>query len=78
MQCPWCPPQERAARRWLRAQAARRHRNVPSAAVHGGLRDVQSLSVTSVITLLTDYGLEDGYVAACHGVIAGIAPPRSG
>jgi S-adenosyl-L-methionine hydrolase (adenosine-forming) len=30
--------------------------------------------VTSVITLLTDYGLEDGYVAACHGVIAGIAP----
>ncbi|MDA0634849.1 SAM-dependent chlorinase/fluorinase [Nonomuraea sp. MCN248] len=47
---------------------------MPSAAVHGGLRDVQSLSVTSVITLLTDYGLEDGYVAACHGVIAGIAP----
>lgn len=30
--------------------------------------------MTSVITLLTDYGLEDGYVAACHGVIAGIAP----
>jgi S-adenosylmethionine hydrolase len=30
--------------------------------------------VTSVITLLTDYGLEDGYVAACHGVIATIAP----
>lgn len=33
-----------------------------------------SPSVTSVITLLTDYGLEDGFVAACHGVIAGIAP----
>jgi S-adenosylmethionine hydrolase len=33
-----------------------------------------SRGVTSVITLLTDYGLEDGYVAACHGVIAGIAP----
>lgn len=30
--------------------------------------------MTQVITLLTDYGLEDGYVAACHGVIAGIAP----
>lgn len=30
--------------------------------------------MTSVITLLTDYGLEDGYVAACHGVILGIAP----
>ncbi|MBG0814740.1 S-adenosyl-l-methionine hydroxide adenosyltransferase family protein [Planomonospora sp. ID82291] len=30
--------------------------------------------MTSVITLLTDYGLEDGYVAMCHGVIAGIAP----
>ncbi|MEV7007397.1 SAM-dependent chlorinase/fluorinase [Streptosporangium sp. NPDC051022] len=30
--------------------------------------------MTSVITLLTDYGLADGYVAACHGVIAGIAP----
>ncbi|MFI6482317.1 S-adenosyl-l-methionine hydroxide adenosyltransferase family protein [Nonomuraea sp. NPDC050663] len=27
-----------------------------------------------VITLLTDYGLEDGYVAACHGVILRIAP----
>jgi Uncharacterized conserved protein len=24
--------------------------------------------------LLTDYGLEDGFVAACHGVIIGIAP----
>ncbi|MEV4181760.1 SAM-dependent chlorinase/fluorinase [Streptosporangium canum] len=30
--------------------------------------------MTSVITLLTDYGLEDGYVAACHGVIVGISP----
>jgi S-adenosyl-L-methionine hydrolase (adenosine-forming) len=29
---------------------------------------------THCITLLTDYGLEDGFVAACHGVIAGIAP----
>ncbi|MEV0583856.1 SAM-dependent chlorinase/fluorinase [Nonomuraea sp. NPDC050310] len=27
-----------------------------------------------VITLLTDYGLEDGYVAACHGVILKIVP----
>ncbi|MFD1939147.1 MULTISPECIES: SAM hydrolase/SAM-dependent halogenase family protein [Nonomuraea] len=30
--------------------------------------------MSPVITLLTDYGLEDGYVAACHGVIARIAP----
>ncbi len=27
-----------------------------------------------VITLLTDFGLEDGYVAAIKGVIAGVAP----
>ncbi|MER6832217.1 SAM-dependent chlorinase/fluorinase [Streptosporangium sp. NPDC000563] len=30
--------------------------------------------MTSVISLLSDYGLEDGYIAACHGVIAGISP----
>ncbi|MEV4747407.1 SAM-dependent chlorinase/fluorinase [Streptosporangium sp. NPDC049248] len=30
--------------------------------------------MTSVISLLTDYGLEDGYIAACHGVIVGISP----
>ncbi|GAA3508512.1 hypothetical protein FHR32_002339 [Streptosporangium album] len=30
--------------------------------------------MTSAITLLTDYGLEDGYVAACHGVIVSISP----
>jgi S-adenosyl-L-methionine hydrolase (adenosine-forming) len=27
------------------------------------------------VTLLTDYGLEDGFVAACHGVIASLCPP---
>ncbi|MEU0938216.1 SAM-dependent chlorinase/fluorinase [Embleya sp. NPDC005971] len=26
------------------------------------------------ITITTDYGLADGFVAACHGVIAGLAP----
>jgi S-adenosylmethionine hydrolase len=26
------------------------------------------------ISLLTDYGLDDGFVAACHGVIASVAP----
>lgn len=26
------------------------------------------------VTLLTDYGLEDGFAAICHGVIAGICP----
>jgi S-adenosylmethionine hydrolase len=30
--------------------------------------------VTSAITLLSDYGLDDGCVASCHGVIMGIAP----
>ncbi|MBB3730198.1 MULTISPECIES: SAM-dependent chlorinase/fluorinase [Nonomuraea] len=30
--------------------------------------------MSPVISLLTDYGLEDGYVAACHGVMARIAP----
>ncbi|MGV9329683.1 SAM hydrolase/SAM-dependent halogenase family protein [Streptosporangium sandarakinum] len=30
--------------------------------------------MTSVITILTDYGLQDGYVASCHGVIVGISP----
>lgn len=30
--------------------------------------------MTSVITLLTDYGLADGHVGACHGVIAGLSP----
>ncbi len=27
-----------------------------------------------MVTLLTDYGLADGYVGVCHGVIAGICP----
>ena len=26
------------------------------------------------LSLLTDFGLDDGFVAACHGVIAGIVP----
>ncbi|MEV7328580.1 SAM-dependent chlorinase/fluorinase [Micromonospora sp. NPDC093244] len=32
------------------------------------------MSVTPWISLTTDYGLSDGFVAACHGVIARIAP----
>ncbi|MGH3344362.1 MAG: SAM hydrolase/SAM-dependent halogenase family protein [Carbonactinosporaceae bacterium] len=28
----------------------------------------------TAITFLTDYGLEDGFVAACHGVLARVAP----
>ena len=37
---------------------------------------VRSRFVTSFdcLTFLTDYGLEDGFVAACHGVAARIAP----
>ncbi len=29
---------------------------------------------TPVLTLLTDYGLDDGFAGVCHGVIAGICP----
>jgi S-adenosylmethionine hydrolase len=29
---------------------------------------------THCVTLLTDYGLEDGFVGVCHGVIASICP----
>jgi S-adenosyl-L-methionine hydrolase (adenosine-forming) len=38
--------------------------------------DVRSPFVASFdyLTFLTDYGLEDGFVAACHGVAAKIAP----
>ncbi|WP_435205908.1 SAM hydrolase/SAM-dependent halogenase family protein [Micromonospora sp. bgisy143] len=32
------------------------------------------MSGTPWISLTTDYGLDDGFVAACHGVIARIAP----
>jgi S-adenosylmethionine hydrolase len=39
-------------------------------------RHVRSRFVASFdcLTFLTDYGLEDGFVAACHGVAARIAP----
>jgi S-adenosyl-L-methionine hydrolase (adenosine-forming) len=38
--------------------------------------DVRSRFVTTFdcLTFLTDYGLEDGFVAACHGAVARIAP----
>ena len=41
-----------------------------------GRRHVRSPFVASYdcLTFLTDYGLEDGFVAACHGVAARIAP----
>jgi S-adenosyl-L-methionine hydrolase (adenosine-forming) len=32
------------------------------------------VAAISCLTFLTDYGLEDGFVAACHGVAARIAP----
>ena len=40
-------------------------------------RVVRSPFVTTFdcLTLLTDYGLDDGFVAACHGVAAGSASP---
>jgi S-adenosyl-L-methionine hydrolase (adenosine-forming) len=44
--------------------------------MRGDPRDVRSPFVASFdsLTFLTDYGLEDGFVAACHGVAARIAP----
>src|SRR6516165_3972758 len=41
-----------------------------------GSGDVRSPFVASFdsLTCLTDYGLEDGFVAACHGTAARIAP----
>src|SRR6516225_9528136 len=41
-----------------------------------GTGDVRSRDVTHFryLSFLTDYGLEDGFVAACHGVSARIAP----
>ena len=32
------------------------------------------MAALQCVSLLTDYGLEDGFVAACHGVVARIAP----
>src|SRR5580692_5444162 len=45
-------------------------------AVLGRARDVRSPFVTQFryLSFLTDYGLDDGFVAACHGVGARIAP----
>jgi S-adenosylmethionine hydrolase len=37
----------------------------------------QVVTVYSYLSFLTDYGLEDGFVAACHGVAARIAPAVS-
>ena len=41
-----------------------------------GRQDVRSPFVGSFdcLSFLTDYGLDDGFVAACHGVAARIAP----
>jgi S-adenosyl-L-methionine hydrolase (adenosine-forming) len=48
----------------------------PSVRRSGGLRSqiVTSLTTLSCLTFLSDFGLEDGFVAACHGVAARIAP----
>lgn len=40
----------------------------------GGRRTLQPMVTHDYLTLLTDYGLEDGFVAACHGVAARLAP----
>lgn len=37
-------------------------------------RTLACVGTKDCISLLTDYGLEDGFVAACHGVAARIAP----
>src|SRR6516162_2178449 len=59
--------------------AARRgpaKRDPPPAPLRRAPGDVRSPFVASFdsITFITDYGLEDGFVAACHGVAARIAP----
>ena len=38
------------------------------------VRDLMDSRRMSVITFLTDFGLEDDFVGTCHGVIARIAP----
>ena len=38
------------------------------------VRDVMDSLAMSVVTFLTDFGLQDDFVGTCHGVIAGIAP----
>ncbi|GAA2616777.1 SAM-dependent chlorinase/fluorinase [Actinomadura fulvescens] len=38
------------------------------------MSDDTSATAHQCITFLTDYGLEDGFVASCHGVAARIAP----
>ncbi|PRY00689.1 SAM hydrolase/SAM-dependent halogenase family protein [Allonocardiopsis opalescens] len=35
----------------------------------------ESAQPFAAVTFLTDYGLDDGYVAVLHGVVAGSAPP---
>src|ERR1700685_4803470 len=47
--------------------------------MRGAFGNVRSPFVTTYdcLTFLTDYGVEDGFVAACHGVAAGIAPHAS-
>jgi hypothetical protein len=44
--------------------------------MRGGGNDVRSPFVATFdcLSFLTDYGLDDGFVAACHGVAARIAP----
>ncbi len=44
--------------------------------MRGAVGDVRSPLVTAYnyMSFLTDYGLEDGFVAACHGAAARIAP----
>lgn len=41
---------------------------------HGPASYAHRVGTKDCISLLTDYGLEDGFVAACHGVAARIAP----
>src|SRR5256884_283763 len=53
-----------------------RRPRVSGGSVPASTRDVRSRIVNRFryLSFLTDYGLEDGFVAACHGVSARIAP----
>src|ERR1700677_4322257 len=52
------------------------YKSIVGSSMRHGSGVVRSPFVASFdsLTFITDYGLEDGFVAACHGVAARIAP----
>lgn len=60
----------------LRAARPNPYASAAGHSMRRGAGNVRSPFVTSFdsLSFITDYGLEDGFVAACHGVAARIAP----